>query len=136
MSTKETEIKEEKNKEVEKPTSVKEFINDEQAIAVARQSADSIKSTCGDGWFDIFEIVNKFGIGLSDALQKMEALKLFGFIHERMPDGKEKQYKVVLSDSHRLVLVKQDIDFYEKKIVILKKQEKKLTEKIAGKKKQ
>ena len=124
---------EKKTEVVEQPTSVKDFINDEKCKAIALESAQQIKNLCGDGWFDIIDIVNKFGIGMADGIQKLEALKLFGFIHERMLDGKEKQYKVVLTVGHRLVLVQQDIKFYEDKLVILKKQEQKLITSISKK---
>jgi hypothetical protein len=120
-----------KEEPIEAPTSVKDFINDPKCIAVALESAQTIKSTCGDKWFDIFDIMAKFGIGLSDALQKLDALKLFGFIHERLKANKDKEYKVCLSDKQRLVLTQQDIKFYEEKLAILKKTEKKLQDKIA-----
>lgn len=113
-------------------TSVTDFINDEKCIAVALESTQQIQKLCGSKWFDAVEVVNKFGIGLSDAIQKLQALKLFGFIYERTLDGKVKEYKVCLTDKHRLVLIQKDIKFYEDKVKILKKAEEKMRTKIAN----
>lgn len=120
----------------EVPTTVKDFINDPKAKQVALASAQTIVHLCGKKWFIASNVSAKFRIGLHDAIQKLEALKLFGFIHERIENGKEKEYKVTLTEQHRYDLLMIDIKFYEQKIAIIKKEAEKLKAKIDEQKKQ
>lgn len=120
-----------KEESLDSKVSVEDFINDPKAQAVALSSAQTIVDNCGSKWFDIFSVTTKFNIGLAEAIMKLEALKLFGFIHEKMEPGKEKLYKVTLSNASKLKLFENDIKFYQKKIELIKMEIGRIKDKIS-----
>lgn len=120
---------------VEQPTTVKDFVNDPKCIAIALESSRQLQNIISKNWFTALQVRDRFQIGFEEAIQKLEALKLFGFIYERQQDNKDKEYKVILNNQQRLNLVEGDITFYLQKVEILKKEVIKLNEKIENEQK-
>ncbi len=117
---------------IESPVSIKSFINDPKAQEVALTSAKQIIQLMGVNWFTAIDLCSVMqGIGLSEMIQKLDALKLFGFIYEKTIEGKENKYKVTLSNNHRLKLLEMDIVFYKDKIKMLEREVEKVKNKIA-----
>ena len=116
---------------VEQPTSVKNFINDEKCKQTALESAQQIINLMGKDWFTVINLCQVMqGVGLAEMIVKLDALKLFGFIYEKTVEGKENEYKVTLTDGHRLKLLIMDVEFYITKLKIINKEIARLKEKI------
>lgn len=114
---------------IEMPSTLKETVSDEQLQKTALNSAQQLFELVSKNWFTAFDVRNKLHIDLNEVIEKLNALKLFGVIYEKIVAG-EKRYKVTLTDKQRKELIDDDIDFYTKKVEILKNQSKKLEEKI------
>lgn len=117
---------------VELPEKIEEAVTDEHLRKTALESANQLYEFVSKNWFTPFDVFQKLKVlSLDECIAKLNALKLFGVVYERIING-EKKYKVTLNDVQRLELLDNDIQFYTTKVEILKKERIKLEEKISS----
>jgi len=109
------------------------FLSDSKNKEMALESANVIKNGLGElgnNWFKAMDVRNHLKMDLNEVFTSLQLLILFGFCYSRFDAQKEQEYIIIFSDEERLIIVNQDIAFYNEKIINLKKEAAKLKSQI------
>ena len=129
-------VKEEK--ELSEEEKVKIFLEDQKNKEMALDSANVIKNGLGElgnNWFKAMDVRNHLKMDLNEVLTSLQLLILFGFCYSRFDKQGEQEFIIIFSDEERLVIVQNEITFYNEKMMEFKKEVAKLKAQIKVKQK-
>ncbi len=121
--------KSDKEIEEENLKMVRDFINNPEEKQKALVMANQIKETAFSHFFTEKQFMKKFNLTKIEFDIKINALKVFGFICQRTIDTKEGEavtYKIDIDKTNQIHFKELEIQSYEYKIEILKKELNKL----------
>ena len=127
-----------KEPELSEEEKIQIFLADPKNKEMALDSANVIKNGLGElgnNWFRAMDVRNHLKINLDEVLTSLQLLILFGFCYSRFNKQGEQEFIIIFSDEERLIIVQNEITFYNEIMMRLKKEASKLKAQIKVKQK-